>query len=447
LRCRIRPRRKRKSWVPLAVVLALTVTACDDRADAGVSDSPSAQAGAARYADEIAALDHELARAREAARRDAAFWPAYEQLARLWLDRAWLTGSFEDLAAAAAAAQAIEELGGVLASCPTGIRVNLAVHRLGAAQALVDGCEKSAMAPAGKATLSALRADLALQAGRYGDALRLSRRALDRRESPADLARLALLHEVTGAPSEALALLDRAEKLDHAGTPKLRAWLALRRGLIALHRGRWEEALAHYLAAERHLAGWWRVDEHIAEVRALLGERTVAAALYRRVLASSEEPEIMDALAVLLRELGQPDEAREWIRRAEAAHRGRLAQLPEAAAGHALTHFLEFAAADPETLALARRDVVRRGRGDTRLALVRALLATGDVDGAGEEMRRVLASGWSTAETHALAQKVFDCAGNSRAAQSEAVAAASMNPRWREQYPKLRCSAREEAER
>lgn len=433
--CRIRHRRSSAPWARLVALLALSATACGEPAGSGASDAPSAQPAAARYADEIATLDLELARLRGAAQRNPTFWPAQEQLARHWLDRAWLTGSFEDLAAAAAAAQAVEHLGGKQALCPTGVRVNLAVHRLAAARSLLDSCGQSGvLTPEDRVGLDALQADLAFQGGHYAEALRLSRWVLQQRESPGDLARLALHHAVTGAPAEALALLDRAGKLDHAGTPKLRAWLALQRGLIALHRGRWEEALAHYLAAERELAGWWLVEEHIAEVRALLGERAAAAALYRRVLAGVEEPALMDALAVLLGELGQVDEAKGWIARARAVHQRRLGQLPEAAAGHALAHFLNFAPADPETLALARRDAGLRGLGDTRLALVRALLAAGRTDEAAREMRAVLASGWNTAPAHALAHVAFERAGHPRAARSEAELAASMNPRWREQY-------------
>lgn len=432
--CRTR-RRNGAPRVALAVALALVAAACDDRAGAGASDAPSAHPAPANHADELAVLDAELARAQGAAQRDAPGWPAQEHLARLWLDRAWLTGNFDDLAAAVAAAQAIERLGGPQALCATGIRVNLAVHRLDAARSLLSACAGAAtLAPATRIEILALQADLAFQSGRYADALRLARGVLQQRESPGDVARLALHHAATGAPSEALALLDRAEKLDHAGTPKLRAWLALRRGLIALHRGRWDEALAHYLAADRQLAGWWIVEEHVAEVRALLGQRAAAASLYRTLLERVEAPELMDAMAALLGQLGQAEEARRWIARAEGVHRRRLARLPEAAVGHATAHFLRFAPAAAETLALARRDAALRGTGDARLALVRALLAAGRTLEAEREIRGVVASGWDSAEMHALAHVVFDRGADRRAAQAAAAEAASRNPRWREQY-------------
>ena len=417
----------------LAGALALTACNSPDPAGAGASDAPSAAPAAPAapaYATELARVDGALAAARQSVAQDAAFWPGHERVARLLLERAALTGRFDDYAEAAATVDLMAR-GPRLALCPTGIRVHLAVHRLAAARALLDECGRGNGPGTPPAELLSLQADLAMQQGDLAQARRLAQGVLATRETPQDLARLARYYELTGAPAEALALLDRAEKIDHAATPVLRAWLALRRGLVALHRGRWEEALAHDLAAERWLAGWWLVEEHVAEVRALLGQTAAAVTAYERLLAQEPRPELMDALARLHLAHGRPDAAQALIAEARAQYRGRLERLPEAA-GHALAHDLAFAPATPATLALARR--AAQAGGAARLDLARALIAAQRWGDARAEIAALRATSWRTAELHAVAHEAFRRAGDPAAAAREAQAAAAMNPHWREQY-------------
>lgn len=433
MRCRIR----RRPELLLAATLALAAGACHGPEDgSGASDAPSPGGPPApHYADELARIDAEVARHSAAAGAARASWPAHEQLARTLLEKAALTGAFEDYAGAVAAITTAKGLAGADAVCATAACVALAVHRLAAAGAALKRCERLAVADADRGTeLAALAAELAFQQGRYDAALRGARDVLERREMPRDLARLALIHEATGSPAEALALLDRAERADHADTPALRAWLAVRRGLVALHRGRWEEALAHYLAAQKRLAGWWLVDEHIAEVRALLGQAAAAATIYEGLLATQPRPEIMDAYARLLQAAGRPADADPWIRRAREAHRQRGQALPEAADGHALAHVLAFAPHAPATLALARRNAARQPNGEARLALARALLAANRPGEALAVVQAARATSWNTAELQAVTHAVLQRARLADRARAAAAQAGAMNPRWQAQY-------------
>jgi tetratricopeptide (TPR) repeat protein len=414
-------------------VLALALCACHEPSGSGASDAPSPAPAAPGYAEELARVDADVERHRAAAGESRDAWPAHERLAQALLERARLSGRFEDHAGAVRAIAAAERLGGPRAGCATRVRVALAVHRLEAARTALAVC-RGPPPQVSAVEQTALQADLALHSGRYRDALQLARRVLEQRESPQDLARLALIHEATGAPAEALALLDRAERVDHANTPALRAWLALRRGLLALHRGRWDEALAHYLVAEKRLSGWWLVEEHVAEIHALLGQMAQAATIYRDVLATHPLPELMDAYAQVLRASGQLAEADAWIRRAREAHRGRQELLPEAADGHALGHLLAFEPRARATLELARRDAARRASGDARLALARALLAADRPREAVTVVEAARAAGLDTAETHAVAHDALLRAGLADAARAEAASASAMNPRWRSQY-------------
>ena len=69
--------------------------------------------------------------------------------------------------------------------------------------------------------------------------------------------------------------------------------------------------------------------------------------------------------------MGRPDEARGWIDRARLGHEERLRTHPEAAAGHALEHFLE-SGADPEfAVRLAEKNRDLRPGAEAHLLLAR----------------------------------------------------------------------------
>src|SRR6185503_1437990 len=107
--------------------------------------------------------------------------------------------------------------------------------------------------------------------------------------------------------------------------------------------------------------GWWLADEHIAEVHALRGDFDDALARYQDIVQRTGAPEYMDAIARILLEQHQPGAAAEWTGRARTIYRERLALLPEAAAGHAIDHFLQFEPLErDELLAIARQDVIAR---------------------------------------------------------------------------------------
>lgn len=66
-----------------------------------------------------------------------------------------------------------------------------------------------------------------------------------------------------------------------------------------------------------------------------------------------------------------------WIARARAQYLERLAAVPEAATGHALDHFLEHAAQEPQTLQLAQEGYRLRPYGACAIALAEAQVAHG----------------------------------------------------------------------
>jgi tetratricopeptide (TPR) repeat protein len=259
------------------------------------------------------------------------------QVVSLYQERARLTGSYDDYAKAATLLATLPAVPKPSASmCLAEARLHYTLHRLKQAATALDSCPASVE----QTEMASLRADLALYSGRYRDAENIYRALVNEPGIPPNFVRLGLLKKWLGSPGEAAALLEAAEKRYHAGAPTMHAWLKLQRGLVALDRGRFDEALAMYRLASDALDGWWLVDEHIAEVLHLSGTTPEAKQLYENIIERTGNPEFMDALAAIERDLGNNESANKLRLKAHAIYEQRLIMFPEAAAGHALDHYL-----------------------------------------------------------------------------------------------------------
>lgn len=424
--------------LPLVAVLLCAAAGSSCKPAALPAAAPVATAASAaswRYADERRAAEQAVASAKAAITQGPVVWPQWQTLAEAELALAKLTGDYR---AYIAAEQAIEQAF-VLAAArgprqgPFALRArfHFSVHRLDAAEA--DLAQAARETTADTAAITGLRADLAFARGQHAAALAGFRAALRQREDLSGLARLALWHTRSGHVSEAMALLDRAGVIDHSDSPYPRAWLALQRGLVQLDLGQWDLALAHYHDALRRLPDWWLAREHIAEIHALKREYDQAIALYTAVIAETDHPEFMDALAGVLIERGESAAAQPWIAKARQRYDERLATLPEASYGHGLDHFLQYGSA-AEALDLARRNHSLRPNPEAKMALAEALLKADEPKPALPLLRAALASGWNTAALHAMAARVFAANGLVEEAVSEKQQALALNPRAARQY-------------
>jgi tetratricopeptide (TPR) repeat protein len=308
--------------------------------------------------------------------------------------------------------------------------LHFTLHRLDAAAAELD--RAAALHPLVRPRPDVLLqrgGALALQMGSYEEARQLLEQAVELEPNLGNLSTLALWHWKTGDIETAEALYDAAEETYRGRSTEPRAWLDLQRGLLDLDRGRYAEALAHYRDAERDLTGWYLVDEHIAEVVRLLGDREEARSIYLRVVASTGNPEFMDALADMAREDGDQAGQRAWTRRARAAYEAQLLRFPEAASGHALEHFLDSGERPDRALAIARRNHTNRPNGEAKTLLARAALAAGDLDEAQAAVQDALASAWRTADLHSVAAEVYGALGDSTTAAQQVRLALQINPR------------------
>lgn len=306
------------------------------------------------------------------------------------IERAWLSGAPEDWRAADAVLPRLHRL--APRSCIVAARLHLFLHRVGAAEQTLADCAD----PEGRnaAERAALNADLAFARGDLHGAFAAARALALDDASPSVLTRLATLHEAAGHPEEAKALLRAAERADHSADPAQAAWLRLRRGHIALHQGRWEEARAIYLGAAATLPGWWRVEEHLAEVEVLLGELTAARTRYRRLLPQSGQPALWLALAGLS-EGAEALALREQARTLQQAH---LQVAPDAVGGHALEVMLATGDSPEVWLNEARERYRQAPQAENALRLLQLEAAAGHGAAACDVVARALLAGWRQAE-------------------------------------------------
>lgn len=424
------------------VTLALALSGCGPKAAPGqgapARAASSAEAGAAgrageaaatagpSYAGEVAALDDSLARVRERAAGAPKDWLVRERVAGLHLERARLVGSYDDYAAAEAAlAEAFAIAPAGAGPFMTRARLDFALHRNDRVDADLDAAEKAAVIDAReRAAIVGLRADLDLQRGRYHAAGEGFVRAAELRRDPTAIARLAQHAWRGGGFDEADRLY--AEALAAEVPPSTRAWLHLMRGLLDLDRGRLEDALRHYREGEAALPGWWLLDEHIAEAEHRLGRVDEARALYEDIVARTENPEFMDALASIARERGEREAAAAWSARARARHVALLERFPEAAAGHALEHFLESGDDPARALALAEANHRQRPNPESARLLAEAQAAAGDLAAARRTIEDALVTPWRSADLFrsaaAIRREGGDAAGAAEAlAQARAI--------------------------
>jgi thioredoxin-like negative regulator of GroEL len=341
----------------------------------------------------------------------------------LYTERARLTGNYDDYRKAQSLLDAATARGNKASfPCLAHAKLHYTLHRLQAASAALDACPIMA----DPVEIAGLRGDIAFYSARYQEAEEVYRALVNQVGTTPQYFRLAMLRNKMGSPGEAAALLEAAEKRYHGGSATMKAWFKVQRGLIEWERGQIDQALVLYAFASDELEGWWLIDEQIAEAKRLKGDTAAAKALYESIIRRSGLPEHMDELARLLREGATPASATEWIKRAETLYRARLKLFPEASVGHAVDHFLQFGT-PAEALALARRNAELRPYGDAQIALAAALFRAGQAGTAAECIARVEASGWNTAQLHAIAAQINAALGRNAAADAQRAKALQMN--------------------
>jgi Tfp pilus assembly protein PilF len=347
-------------------------------------------------------------------------WVDWDVVAALWMDRADAGGGLEDLARASDAL----DRAFALAQPGTGPHVRAAVlafrlHRLDDCEAMLESVERYAIVSADdRTTIASLRADIAYFRGDYAAARTAYEAAVESDPHPAALVALARLEWSTGHASRATELLERAEAADT--NARLTRYLALARTSLARERGDLEGAEQAVVAALRARRG----DEDgallLAEILVDRGELERAERVLERLPDSARYHELGARIARIRGdEITVHEHAALAMRDLEASY----ATLPEAVAGHALGCFLRFG--PPErAVEIAELNAGARPFGEARARLALAYLRAGRAADAQREIEAVLATEWSTGESHAIASEVFEALHDARAAHEHELAEA-----------------------
>ncbi|MBK7827721.1 hypothetical protein [Nannocystis sp.] len=367
-----------------------------------------------QHADALAELDARITAVLARAEAQPTGWLVRGQLADLYLTRARLSGDYNDYASAETQIdRAFAIAGDDAGPYFTRVALNFTLHRLDRVAADLDRIEQFAIhRDTDRRALAVQRADLAFQRGDYPAAAIGLEQALASDADITNLARLALYRWKTGELLNAEHLYHQALAKLPPGSGEPSAWLHLQLGLMDLGRGRWDDALAHYNDGAAELAGYWLIDEHIAELLTLQGQTDAALAAYADIIRRTGSPEFMDAVASIHLAAGRPAEARVWIDRAGQIYEAQLERFPEAAYGHALAHFLEFGSDPARVVQLAESNHRTRPNAEAKISLARAYLKAGRQGDARDAIAGALATPWRSADLFAAAAEVYAAASD-----------------------------------
>jgi tetratricopeptide (TPR) repeat protein len=418
----------RRGLLPLLLLLA----ACPSRraADPRVRRPDASRADApvrAPLPPAVIELDARLRAKENAIGRTRGDWLSWESIALDYMTRARLTGDYGDYAKAdRALTRAFEVAGPGVGPFLTRARFNHTVHRVSRVTADLDALRYAVLRADEREAIEHLRAEVAFHSGRYDEARQRYTEALARDRSTASLVGMAQLLWKTNNFRGAEALVNEAAERAAREDVAMRAWVHLVRGTMENDRGRWDEAAIAFREGLRLQPTSWVFLEHIAEVLLWQGKLDESRLLYEDLVARTDDPEFVNALAEIAERQGRRDDAARYVARARAGYEERLRLLPEATAGHAIEFFLARSPERAVPIAELNRDA--RPGGEAQVKLAEAYLQVGRVADARRVLDTIFVTPWNTADLHAVAARVYERLGDTAAATREREAARAIDP-------------------
>lgn len=275
-----------------------------------------------------------------------------------------------------------------------------------------------------------LKADLAFQEGRYGEAQRGYEDVINKNRTWDNLARLAYLRSKMGDASGAGKLYVEAEAQITAKDMRSFSWLELQRGLLDFQSGRHEEALVHYERANKAYSGYWLVDAHLAEVFGALGKFDKAAALYETLIARTVKPELQQALGDLYLFMGKANQAQVWHAKALTAYLASAQRGEVHYFHHLARYYADVREEGAEAVKWARMDLQLRRNFSTHDAMAWALYRNGQFSAAIEEMDAALSSGVRDAHLFFHAAMIYLAEGRIEESKQFLKQATDLNPHF-----------------
>lgn len=384
--------------------------------------------------DEAKVLELDLAFFESRVARDSFAARDHAELARLYLQRARVSGSADaDLVRAEAHARRSLSLRTtrnaealqVLASSLMGR------HRFLEAR---EAAERLLTADSSSRTARALLGEIQLELGSYDEAARTFGTLRTVRHDLAVAPRYARWEEIRGRPREAQRLLEGAlaQAAERHGMPRSQlAWFHWRLADLALRGGRPGEAERRLKAGLQQAPEDHRLLEGLARAAAARGRWHEAIARGERAVARALDPSTLGLLAQAYEVLGDTARAGEYERAMAAA----VLRQPEAlhrAWGHFL---LDRGREVPRVLAQAHDEIRTRRDVYGWDLLAWALYRSGAAVKAAEAAGRALALGTRDASLHFHAGVIAAAAGDSSLARRRLEEALAINPRWHPTQP------------
>lgn len=421
--------------LPIAAVALLSGVEwlANDTTEAPVSaadwDEPGF--GPASYPAAMARSNSDLALGKERVLKGPDEWLRHESLARIYLHRSHLSFTYDELALAGEALAKAKRL------APSGSGPLLTdaafahmSHQLGRAQTSLSELDGVAVRsdPAILAESASLKGDVAFYRGDNAGARALYEKAAKYGSNAGVAYRHALLAKSQGRFDTAIRHFSDAIPDPAMVTPLACASAAMQIGAVELARGDYGKARVWFETANRKFPGFWLIEAHLAQAKALEGDLAGAIIDMEVVARRAPAGEVLDALAMLLRANGQARESRLWADKASAIWEKRLGQLPEAAFGHAVEHELVFGSPD-KALDLAKRNFNARPYGESRILLASAYLSNAVPEKAIEHLIQAEKSGWHSASLYALLAQAYELSSRPAEAEKARKAAVALNPR------------------
>lgn len=304
--------------------------------------------------------------------------------------------------------------------------LNLKRHRLEAAKADLERLPDWTENPKTRA----LKADIDVQDGKYEEAGRACEDLVRHHRSWDNLARLAYLKAITGDVAGADALYAEAEEEISVKEMRAYAWIELQRGLLDLNHGRHEQALAHYLRADKAYSGYWMVEEYLAELAGAQRKYEEALTRFERVVSQAPRPELYQALGDLYLFMGKPEQAKPWHDKALEGYLESVRQGGVLYFHHLAAFYADVREDGPEAIRWARKDLDLRRNFAAYDALAWALYRNGQFAEALEQMNQALATGVRDARLYFHAAMIHLAAGQTDEGRQFLQRAAVINPRY-----------------
>lgn len=383
------------------------------------------------YEKKLNTIDNIIANRKAIVDRHSTSWTHWEKLADAHLERAKLTGRFEDYEKVDRILEQAFSLAGE-GSGPflTKSKFDFTVHRFDQAQESLSSLEQSVLKNSLVARhVKSMRADINLYTGQYESASKMYRQLDEAQPTVETAVQLAHYYSTTGQYAVSEQWLDTAQGRATSDA-HLQSWLALQHGIVDLSQGRLKAALKHYQHGLTLFPNYWLIEEHIAEIDALEGRHHAAEKSYRDLIERTKSPLFMTALANILsmREpLAEREEAAYWYAQADSVYQQQLVRLPETVAGHALDYFLD--SANPVVyLSLAEKNYRLRPGGEAATQLIQAYSKCGELSKAKSLLEKSLDTDYVSADLYHTASLIYQQLNNNEKAEKYLVLALAINP-------------------